>query len=147
MRQFNFSHEPPTADQIHFVSSLDWGEPYCEVTDPITLSRKDRLLKGRNEEWGNLRLPFFHARIGKLFDRDYVWVVTQTMVSFENLALWTVHSVLTNKVYPGFWGRRLLTFKVYPGFWGRRSVMDCKTCVPFIERVWKCMVTRPWSCS
>lgn len=63
------------------------------------------LLEGCNEEWGNLRLPLFHARISKLLDRDYVWVVTQTMVSFENLALWAVHNMLTYKVYPGFWGR------------------------------------------
>jgi hypothetical protein len=62
--------------------------------------------KGWNEEWGSLRIPSFHARIGQLFDRDYVWVVTQTMVSFENLALWAVHNVLTYKVYPGFWGRK-----------------------------------------
>jgi len=66
----------------------------------------DRLLKGQNEEWGSLRLPFFHARIGKLFDRDYVWVVTQTMVSFDQLALWAVRTALY-KVYPGFWGRLL----------------------------------------
>jgi len=63
------------------------------------------LLKARKQEWGNLRLLCFHARIGKLLDRDYVWVVTQTMVSFENLALWAKHSVLTYKVYPGYWGR------------------------------------------
>jgi hypothetical protein len=63
--------------------------------------------KGRNVEWGSLQDPsFHHARIGQLFDRDYVWVVTQTMVSFENLALWAVHNVLTYKVYPGFWGRK-----------------------------------------
>jgi hypothetical protein len=66
----------------------------------------DGFHKGWNEEWGNLRRPCSHARIGKLLDRDYVWVVTQTMVSFENLALWAVHILLTYKVYPGFWGRK-----------------------------------------
>jgi hypothetical protein len=64
-------------------------------------------LKGWNKEWGSLGIPSFHARIGQLFDRDYVWVVTQTMVSFEKLTLWAVHNVLTYKVYPGFWGRIL----------------------------------------
>jgi hypothetical protein len=71
----------------------------------------DGLLKGWNEEWGSLQLPCSRARIGKLLDRDYVWAVTQTMVSFENLALWAVHTVRYYKVYPGFWGRRFLSFK------------------------------------
>lgn len=70
----------------------------------------DGLPKGWNEEWGSLQLPCSRARIGKLLDRDYVWAVTQTMVSFENLALWAVHTVRSYKVYPGFWGRRLLSF-------------------------------------
>jgi len=72
----------------------------------------DGLLKGWNEEWGSLQLPCSRARIGKLLDRDYVWAVTQTMVSFGNLALWAVHTLRYYKVYPGFWGRT--------GFWGRR---------------------------
>jgi len=76
----------------------------------------DRLLKGQNEQWGSLRLPFFHARIGKLFDRDYVWVVTQTMVSFENLALWALRTALP------------LSYKVYPGFWGRLPTKDLEQC-------------------
>jgi hypothetical protein len=71
----------------------------------------DRLPKGWNKEWGSLQLPCSRARIGKLLDRDYVWAVTQTMVSFENLALWAVHTLRYYKVYPGFWGRRLLSFK------------------------------------
>jgi len=72
----------------------------------------DRLRKGWNKEWGSLQLPCSRARIGKLLDRDYVWAVTQTMVSFGNLALWAVHTLRYYKVYPGFWGRT--------GFWGRR---------------------------
>ena len=72
----------------------------------------DRLPKGWNKEWGSLQLPCSRARIGKLLDRDYVWAVTQTMVSFGNLALWAVHTLRYYKVYPGFWGRT--------GFWGRR---------------------------
>lgn len=67
----------------------------------------DGLFKGRDREWGSLGIPDFHARVGKLFDRDYVWVVTQTMVSFDKLALWALHNVLTYRVYPGFWGRIL----------------------------------------
>jgi hypothetical protein len=64
-------------------------------------------LKGWDEEWEHLQDPsFHHARIGQLYDRDYFWAVTQTMVSFENLASWAVHNVLTYKVYPGFWGRK-----------------------------------------
>ena len=66
------------------------------------------LLKGWNKGWGSLRVPFYHARIGKLFDRDYVWVVTRTMVSYKNLALWVMHQVHAYKVYPGFWGRLVL---------------------------------------
>jgi hypothetical protein len=75
---------------------------------PITFSLQDRLRKGWNKECGNLRLRRSRSRMGKLLDRDYVWVVTQTMVSFENWALWVVHTVLTYKVYPGFWGRNIL---------------------------------------
>jgi hypothetical protein len=68
-----------------------------------------RLLKGRNEEWGSLWAPPSCARIDHLFDRDHVWVVTQTMVSIETLALWAMHAMQAYKVYPGFWGRLLLT--------------------------------------
>ena len=71
----------------------------------------DRFLKGWNEEQGNLGFLCCPARIGKLLDRDYVWVVTQTMVSFEDLALWAMHTMCTYKVYPGFWGRKILTLK------------------------------------
>lgn len=60
-----------------------------------------------NPEWGSLNNQFLHAMIGKLFDRDDVSVDTQTVVSFENQALWAVHIVLAYKVYPGFWGRVL----------------------------------------
>lgn len=61
-------------------------------------------LKGWNENWKNL-VPPNYPRIDELLDRDNVWVVTQTMVIFEHLALWAVHTLLTYKVYPGFWGR------------------------------------------
>jgi len=64
-----------------------------------------QLLKGWNERCGNLGFLIFHARVGKLLDRDYVWVMTQTMVSVEYLALWAKHAVLAYSVYPGFWGR------------------------------------------
>jgi hypothetical protein len=53
---------------------------------------------------GNLGTPSSHGD-HKLLDRDHVWVVTQTMVIFEHLALWAAHTLLTYKVYPGFWGR------------------------------------------
>ncbi|PMD34907.1 hypothetical protein L207DRAFT_128744 [Hyaloscypha variabilis F] len=74
----------------------------------------DGLLKGCNEARGNLQLPLsnYHRTAGKLLDRDYVWFVTQTMVSFENLALWAKHLVLTYKVYPGFWGRSCRHYRV-----------------------------------
>ena len=63
----------------------------------------DGFLKGWNGYWENLEFPSTR-RIGKLLDRDYVWVITQTMVIFEHLALWAAHTLLTYKVYPGFWG-------------------------------------------
>lgn len=71
---------------IHDVISSDW----------LGLN-SDGLLKGRNEYWENLGFPSSY-RIGKLLDRDHVWVVTQTMVIFE-------HTLLTYKLCPGFWGR------------------------------------------
>jgi len=76
----------------------------------------DRLRKGWNKEWGSLQLPCSRARIGKLLDRDYVWAVTQTMVSFENLALWALRTALP------------LSYKVYPGFWGRLPTKDFEQC-------------------
>jgi len=110
--------ESPTDEALSsLMCSIHWTDPLGEFpqgfTGTITFSLEDRLFKGRNVEWGNLRLPFFRARICKLLDRDYVWVVTQTMVSFESLALWAVHTVLTYKVYPGFWGRRLVNSTSY----------------------------------
>ncbi|PVH83842.1 hypothetical protein DL98DRAFT_652286 [Cadophora sp. DSE1049] len=48
----------------------------------------DVLLNGRNVEWGSLGICNFHARIDRLFDRDYVWAATQTMVLFGTLAFW-----------------------------------------------------------
>lgn len=47
----------------------------------------DVLLNGRNVEWGSLGICIFHTRIDRLFDRDYVWAATQTMVSFGTLTL------------------------------------------------------------
>jgi hypothetical protein len=85
-------------------------DEYLEF-EPASFGIEDGLPKGWNEEWGSLQLPCSRARIEKLLYRDYVWAVTQTMVSFENLALWAVHTVRYYKVYPGFWGRRLLSFK------------------------------------
>lgn len=61
------------------------------------------LPKGRYAKWGSFRAPFYHARIDRLFDRDYVWAVTQTMVSFESLALWAMHNASAYKDYPDFW--------------------------------------------
>jgi hypothetical protein len=49
---------------------------------------------------GYSRVRLFHAEISKLFERDYVWAVTQTMVSFNVQTLWLVFGV-----YPDFWGR------------------------------------------
>ena len=79
----------------------------------LAITKSAGLPKGRNVEWGSRQDPsFHHARIGQLFDRDYVWVVTRTMVSFKNLALWAVNNVLAYKVYPGYWGteRKLSLF-------------------------------------
>jgi hypothetical protein len=108
---------PPSHHQVNkdrYYSQGAAGELYATYAGATLLVEADvflahhGFLKGRNEEWEILQDPSFpHARIGQLFDRDYVWVVTQTMVSFKNLALWAVHNVFTYKVYPGFWGRKL----------------------------------------
>jgi len=108
-----------------------------ETDAPITVCGDDaeiicdRLLKGWNEEWGNLRLPCFHARIGKLLGRDYVWVVTQTMASLNDLTLWAVHTVHTYKVYPGFWGRKLLIPRGRTSRFIESGYCKYKTCVSF----------------
>ncbi len=70
----------------------------------------DGFLKGWNENWENFIFFPNYPRIDKLLDRDHVWVVTQTMVIFEYLALWALHALLTYKVYPGFWGRANLYY-------------------------------------
>jgi hypothetical protein len=44
-------------------------------------------------EQGYSRVRLFHAEISKLFERDYVWGVTQTMVSFNRKTLWLVFRV------------------------------------------------------
>jgi hypothetical protein len=56
---------------------------------------------------GNRRVHLSLARAGKLFERDCVWAVTQTMVSPYPHALWALYSLCGHRVYPGFWGRFL----------------------------------------
>jgi hypothetical protein len=92
-------------EQTQVVS--DFPAEFKDLDEVCWLLTIDEFLKGWDKEWGSLGIPVFRARIGQLFDRDYVWVVTQTMVSFDILALWALHGVLTYKVYPGFWGRIL----------------------------------------
>lgn len=62
----------------------------------------------KNEKWGSLLIQgeptccgSFHAKIGKLFDRDILMDVIETMVSHVFKPLWAMS---TYKVYPGFWG-------------------------------------------
>jgi hypothetical protein len=112
--EMNENEKTPNLGNLETVWNSTASHPSYRRQIQITISMDTWLLvfdgfpKGRNVEWGSLQDPsFHHARIGQLFDRDYVWVVTQTMVSFEKLALWAVHNVLTYKVYPGFWGRKL----------------------------------------
>lgn len=47
---------------------------------------------GWNRKWGNRSTLHVRARTSKLFDRDYVWFVTQTMV-FINWTLWEHYKV------------------------------------------------------
>lgn len=61
------------------------------ASHPLLLNTRG-LLKGRSREWGNRKVPFYHADTSKLFDRDYVWFVTQTMVSI-NWTLWASYKV------------------------------------------------------
>jgi hypothetical protein len=62
------------------------------------------------EERGNQWSCRYHARTTMLFDRDSVWVVTQTMVSIGS-----AQRLLGD--------RRLLCldFSIYPGYWGLPS--------------------------
>jgi hypothetical protein len=63
------------------------------------------------EERGNQWSCRYHARTTTLFDRDSVWVVTQTMVS------------IGSSQRP-LGDRRLLCldFSIYPGYWGLASL-------------------------
>jgi hypothetical protein len=65
--------------------------------------------KGRGNQWFWVRL----ARTTTLFDRESVWVVTQTMVS------------IGSSPRPlGDCRLLCLDFRIYPGFWGRLSMME-----------------------
>ncbi|KAF4631280.1 hypothetical protein G7Y89_g6849 [Cudoniella acicularis] len=82
------SHSPLPNEQVTKVVI------YYQSADMQLVEYNGEFLKGCN-------VHFHDNRIDQSFDRDYVfWVATQTMVSFNNFALCTVH-----KVYPGFWGR------------------------------------------
>jgi hypothetical protein len=85
-------------------ASIASGSTHDIIGSHRTDLDSDGFLKGWNENWKNPVRPNY-PRIGKLLDRDHVWFVTQTVVIFEHLALWAVHTLLTFKVYPGFWGR------------------------------------------
>jgi hypothetical protein len=56
---------------------------------------------------GNRRVHLSLARTGKLFERDCVWAVTQTMVSSYPRSMWALYSLYGHRVYPEFWGRFL----------------------------------------
>jgi hypothetical protein len=78
--------------------------------------------KGRGNQWFSVHL----ARTTTLFDRDSVWVVTQTMVSMGSSL-----QLLGDRRW------LCLDFKVYPGFWGRLSMLwhggkrsSYGTCIP-----------------
>lgn len=78
------------------------------------------------EERGNQWSCRYHARTTTLFDRDSVWVMTQTMVS------------IGSSQRP-LGDRRLLCldFSIYPGYWGLPSpTVALSTCfwVPIIPR-------------
>jgi len=93
LREDSFTATDPTYDNV--------GRQWIMGLDERFLD-SDGFLKGWNFDWEGT--PSTH-RDGKLLYRDHVWVVTQTMVIFEHLALWAAHTSLTYKVYPGFWGR------------------------------------------
>jgi hypothetical protein len=95
LREDSFTATDPTYDNV--------GRQWIMGLDERFLD-SDGFLKGWDFDWENLGTPSTH-RDGKLLYRDHVWVVTQTMVIFEHLALWAAHTSLTYKVYPGFWGR------------------------------------------
>jgi len=113
--EMNENEKNPNLGNLETVWNSTASHPSYRKRIQVTISSMDAWLlgfdgfpKGRNGELVWLHDPsFHHARIGQLFDRDYVWVVTQTMVSFANLTLWAVHNMLTYKVYPGYWGRKL----------------------------------------
>ena len=73
----------------NFTASDTSPQQQIGVTEALLRQESimDVLLNGRNVEWGSLEICHFHARIDQLFDRDFVWAATQTMVLFGFLAI------------------------------------------------------------
>jgi hypothetical protein len=104
----SFTDEIPTTMPVGCRTEIrmaveEWRTRVVSVTRGALIDNK-----GRGNQW------FWECLAGTttLFDRDSVWVVTQTMVSIGSS--------------PRPLGdRRLLCldFRIYPGFWGRLSMM------------------------
>jgi len=76
--------DPPMID-----TNFDPGDPeviWNSLTTNVTTSYERKTIRG----WGSFGAQMLHARIDLLFDRDYVWAATQTMVSIGSLALWAI---------------------------------------------------------
>ncbi|CAG8952512.1 hypothetical protein HYFRA_00009615 [Hymenoscyphus fraxineus] len=78
-------------DLTRFASFDDYKSYHTGLS---IMTQSCELSNGCNEGWGNRNVLSCRAETSKLFDRNYVWFVTQTMVSIK-WTLWTPY-----KVYP-----------------------------------------------
>jgi hypothetical protein len=90
-----FSVNPDPGDS-KIIWSSQASHPLCEIEGytcyfaPQAHTHSPQLTysgfcKGCYREWGDFRFPCSFARIGKLSDQDFVWIMTQTMVSLREL--------------------------------------------------------------
>jgi hypothetical protein len=99
---------------------LEIGEIFrrFEVQYTVPQKRKHSVLIDKAER-GNQWSYRHHARTTTLFDRDSVWVVTQTMVSIggsQRLLGDRRLLCLDFSIYPGYWGLPSPTAAVSTGF-------------------------------
>jgi len=95
-KEYNDAYSSPGVPEMIWSSCNKYNPSYDRIYIKIGLQRI--------KERGNLWEQYSRARTSKLFERDCVWAVTQTVVSLSTL--WVRLFLSRNyRVYPGFWGR------------------------------------------
>jgi len=110
-QDFNTGKTHPESDSTESNSTqpnlaapgMNWRSKDYDLGDQSCCSTQNAWGSHMSTEQGYSWARLYHAEISKLFERGYVWAVTQTMVSFNLQTLWLVF-----RVFPKFWGRMKL---------------------------------------